>query len=100
MIALIFQRSLEALGVVFVTSVLAFLGIFAIGNPVDVLVNPQANQIEIARATAAMGLDKSLWEQYLLFVWNALHGDLGRSFVFNQPSIRLILDRMPATLEL
>lgn len=100
MIALIFQRLLEALGVVFVTSVLAFLGIFAIGNPVDVLVNPQANQIEIARATAAMGLDKSLWEQYLLFVWNALHGDLGRSFVFNQPSIRLILDRMPATLEL
>lgn len=100
MIALIFQRSLEALGVVFVTSVLAFLGIFAIGNPVDVLVNPQANQIEIARATAAMGLDKPLWEQYLLFVWNALHGDLGRSFVFNQPSIELILDRMPATLEL
>jgi peptide/nickel transport system permease protein len=100
MIAVIFQRLLEAFGVIVVTSLLAFLGIFAIGNPVDVLVNPQANQIEIARATAAMGLDKPLWEQYLLFVRNALHGDLGRSFVFNQPSIQLILDRMPATLEL
>ena len=46
------------------------------------------------------GLDKPLWEQYLLFLWNALHGDLGRSFVFNQPSLSLILQRMPATLEL
>jgi peptide/nickel transport system permease protein len=100
MMALIFQRSLEAIGVIVVTSLLAFLGTFAIGNPVDVLVNPQANQLEIARATAAMGLDKPLWEQYARFVWNALHGDLGRSFVFNQPSIQLILERMPATLEL
>jgi peptide/nickel transport system permease protein len=100
MIAIILQRLLEAIAVVAVTSLLTFLAIFAIGNPVDVLVNPQANQMEIARATAAMGLDKPLWEQYLLFVWNALHGDLGRSFVFNQPSIQLILDRMPATLEL
>jgi peptide/nickel transport system permease protein len=100
MLALILQRSLEALGAIIVISLLAFLGIFAIGNPVDVLVNPQANQIEIARATAAMGLDKPLWEQYLRFIWNALHGDLGRSFVFNQPSLQLIFERMPATLEL
>jgi peptide/nickel transport system permease protein len=97
---LILRRLAEAAAVVLVMSLLVFLGIYAIGNPVDILVNPQANQIEIARATAALGLDKPLWEQYLLFLWNALHGDLGRSFVFNQPSISLILQRMPATLEL
>ena len=97
---LILRRLTEAAAVVLVMSLLVFLGIYAIGNPVDILVNPQANQLEIARATAALGLDKPLWEQYLLFLWNALHGDLGRSFVFNQPSISLILQRMPATLEL
>ena len=97
---LILRRLAEAAVVVLIMSLLVFLGIYAIGNPVDILVNPQANQIEIARATAALGLDKPLWEQYLLFLWNALHGDMGRSFVFNQPSISLILQRMPATLEL
>jgi peptide/nickel transport system permease protein len=97
---LILRRLAEAAVVVLIMSLLVFLGIYAIGNPVDILVNPQANQIEIARATAALGLDKPLWEQYLRFLWNALHGDLGRSFVFNQPSISLILQRMPATLEL
>ena len=100
MITLIARRLAEAVAVVLAMSVLVFLGIYAIGNPVDILVNPQANQIEIARATAALGLDKPLWQQYLIFLWNALHGDLGRSFVFNQPSISLILQRMPATLEL
>jgi peptide/nickel transport system permease protein len=97
---LILRRLAEAAAVVLIMSLLVFIGIYAIGNPVDILVNPQANQIEIARATAALGLDKPLWEQYLVFLWNALHGDLGRSFVFNQPSISLILQRMPATLEL
>ena len=96
----IVRRLAEAAVVVLIMSLLVFLGIYAIGNPIDILVNPQANQIEIARATAALGLDKPLWEQYLIFLWNALHGDLGRSFVFNQPSLSLILQRMPATLEL
>src|SRR5262245_738594 len=100
MIGLIARRLAEAAGIVLLMSLLVFLGIYAIGNPVDILVNPQANQIEIARPAAALGLDRPLWEQYLRLLLNALHGDLGRSFVFNQPSISLILQRMPATLEL
>jgi len=84
----------------FVMSVLVFAGIYAIGNPVDILINPQADQAEIARATAALGLDKPLWLQYLIFLGNAFHGDLGRSFVFNQPALQLIVERLPATLEL
>src|SRR5207248_10161740 len=69
----------------FRSSLLVFVGVFAIGNPIDILVNPQADQAEMARATAALGLDKPLWLQYLIFLANAFHGDLGRSFVFNQP---------------
>jgi peptide/nickel transport system permease protein len=64
------------------------------------LVNPQADAAERARATAAMGLDKPLAEQFLVFLAGAVRGDLGRSFVFNVPAIQLILDRLPATLEL
>src|SRR5947209_1074859 len=81
-------------------SLIVFVGVYAIGNPIDILINPQADQAEIERATAALGLDKPLWEQYLYFLVNALKGDLGRSFVFNQPALQLILERLPATLEL
>ena len=48
----------------------------------------------------ALGLDKPLWEQYWRFLLGAVQGDLGRSFVFNEPALKLIAQRMPATLEL
>ena len=47
-----------------------------------------------------MGLDRPLYEQFGIFVWNALHGDLGTSFVYGRPALEIILDRHPATLEL
>lgn len=81
-------------------SLIVFLGVYAIGNPIDLLVNPQADEIERARATAALGLDKPLYVQYLTFLGGAVTGDLGRSFVFGIPALELILSKMPATLEL
>jgi peptide/nickel transport system permease protein len=96
----IIRRLLQSLAVLLAMSALVFLAVFAIGNPIDILVSPEADQAEIARATAALGLDKPLWQQYLVFLANALHGDLGRSFVFNEPALKLILERFPATLEL
>jgi peptide/nickel transport system permease protein len=81
-------------------SVIVFIGVHVIGNPVDILISPQADQAERARIIAALGLDQPLWKQYLLFVNDALHGNLGRSFVFNEPALRLIAQRMPATMEL
>ncbi len=83
-----------------VMSLLVFVGVFAIGNPVDILINPDADQAEIERAIRALGLDKPMWEQYWIFLVNAVQGDLGRSFVFNIPALQLIWQRMPATLEL
>jgi peptide/nickel transport system permease protein len=100
MTVFVIRRLLQSAVVLIVMSLLVFLGVFAIGNPVDILVSPQADQAEIARATAALGLDKPIWEQYLVFLGNAVHGNLGNSFVFNEPSLSLIAQRMPATLEL
>jgi peptide/nickel transport system permease protein len=81
-------------------TVIVFIGVNVIGNPIDILISPDATQADRARTIAALGLDQPLWRQYLLFLWGALHGNLGQSFVFGEPALRLILERMPATLEL
>ncbi|MBI3716136.1 MAG: ABC transporter permease [Betaproteobacteria bacterium] len=86
--------------VLLVMSLLVFLGVFAVGNPIELLVNPQADEAERLRATVALGLDKPLIEQYLVFLKGAVTGDLGRSFVYGMPALELILSRMPATIEL
>jgi peptide/nickel transport system permease protein len=100
MLAFTIRRFGQSLFVLVVMSFLVFIGVYAIGNPIELLVNPQADEIERARATAALGLDKPILEQYGTFLARGIQGDLGRSFVFNVPAIQLILDRLPATLEL
>jgi peptide/nickel transport system permease protein len=94
------RRVLQSAVVLLVMSVLVFTGIFAVGNPVDVLVSPQADQAEIERITRQLGLDRPLWEQYGRFLSQALRGDLGQSFVHSTSALGLILERLPATLEL
>jgi peptide/nickel transport system permease protein len=86
--------------VIVAMSVIVFFGINVIGNPVDILINPEFDQEELERAIKALGLDLPLWKQYLVFVKNALHGDFGKSFVFGQSALMLIIQRIPATLEL
>ncbi|MBC9177460.1 ABC transporter permease [Pseudoroseomonas ludipueritiae] len=94
------RRLLQAALVMLAMSVIVFVGVYAIGDPVEILISPDADQMERERAIKALGLDLPLWMQYLSFLGNALRGDLGRSFVFNEPALQLILQRMPATLEL
>lgn len=94
------RRLFQASFVVLAMTVIVFIGVHIIGNPVDILISPEADQAERARIIAEMGLDRPLWEQYFIFVKDALHGNLGRSFVFNEPALKLIAGRMPATLEL
>jgi peptide/nickel transport system permease protein len=100
MLVFIIRRSLQSVVVLLVMSLLVFVGVYAVGNPIDILINPQADQIDRERAIVALGLDKSLPEQYGGFLLGALRGDLGRSFVHSTPALSLILERMPATLEL
>jgi len=96
----IIRRSLQSIVVLLVMSLLVFVGVYAVGNPIDILINPQADQIDRERAIAALGLDKPLPEQYLSFLAGVFRGDLGRSFVHATSALGLILERMPATLEL
>jgi peptide/nickel transport system permease protein len=94
------RRISQSFLVLIAMSMIVFVGVYAVGDPVEILISPDADQMERERAIQALGLDLPLWEQYGVFVWRALHGDLGRSFVYNEPALQLILQKMPATLEL
>lgn len=96
----LFSRLLQTVVTLFVMSVLVFGGLHMVGNPVDVLLSPTATPAERLEVISAFGLDRPVWEQYWIFLKNALAGELGNSFVFNQPALDLIVQRMPATLEL
>ena len=98
--AFILRRLLQSLAVLLLMSLLVFAGVYAIGNPIDILISPEADQVERARIITAFGLDQSLPQQYWLFLKNALSGDMGRSFAYATPALGLIIERMPATLEL
>jgi peptide/nickel transport system permease protein len=94
------RRVLQSLVVIFVMSLLVFFGVNIVGDPIDMLINPEADQADIEAAIRALGLDRPIHEQYWYFLVNALKGDLGKSFIFAEPALKLILQRMPATLEL
>ncbi|RIY01407.1 ABC transporter permease [Aureimonas flava] len=94
------KRLVQAAFVMLAMTVIVFIGVNVIGNPVDILIAPDADQAERLRAIQQLGLDQPLWVQYFEFVRNALRGDLGDSYVFNQPALQVILQRLPATLEL
>ncbi len=81
-------------------SLIVFVGVNLVGDPVDMLINPEADQFEIDRVIRELGLDRPVAEQYWYFMINAFQGDLGRSFVFGEPALKLIIQRMPATMEL
>lgn len=94
------RRVAQAAVVVFLMTLIVFVGLHAIGNPVDILIGQDVDQVDRARIIAELGLDKPLWQQYLAFLNGALHGNLGNSFVYNIPAIELVIQRLPATLEL
>jgi peptide/nickel transport system permease protein len=100
MLVYLIRRLGQSLLVITVMASLVFVGIYAVGNPVDILANPNADQQEREAISRSLGLDRPLYEQFGVFAWNALHGDLGRSFVYNVPAVDVILQRLPATLEL
>ncbi len=100
MTVFIIRRLMQAMLVVLVMSFLVFAGVYVVGDPTQILVADDADQAERARVIAELGLDRPFHEQYLGFLGGALSGNLGESFRFNEPALGLILERLPATLEL
>ncbi len=100
MIGWVIRRFAQAMLIVLLMTVIVFIGLHLIGNPADILVGPETDQRDREMIIAQLGLDLPLWQQYWRFLVNAIQGDLGNSFVYNQPALELVLQRLPATLEL
>ncbi|AUL17794.1 ABC transporter permease [Bordetella bronchiseptica] len=100
MLATIIRRLLQTVVVMLVMSALVFAGIYMVGDPVSMLASPEATEAQRTAIRVSLGLDQPLWKQYLIFMGQAVRGDFGNSFLTGEPAMRLILERMPATLEL
>ncbi|HUH87099.1 MAG TPA: ABC transporter permease [Pusillimonas sp.] len=96
-LARLLSMVLTLIGVAIVVFVLIRV---APGNPIAMMLPPGATQADIAQLTAMYGLDKSLFEQFVIWAGNAIQGNFGNSITLRLPVSELVLQRLPATLEL
>ncbi|MTI17444.1 ABC transporter permease [Rhodobacteraceae bacterium RKSG542] len=100
MLAYLIRRLGQSVLVMSVMATIVFFGLYMVGNPVDLLINPEDDLAAQEAAIARLGLDQPILVQFWHFLQGVVQGDLGTSFVHNQPALELILSRLPATLEL
>lgn len=100
MLKYVIKRFIQMVVVLFVVSVVVFCLTNFIGDPVDMLVPENATMEQIESARARLGLDKPLPVQYMIFLKDVLHGNFGKSYTYGKPAMGLIIERIPATLEL
>lgn len=100
MFGYLIKRLIQMGVVLWVVSVLVFVMMSFTGDPTFMMVPLDATDEQIAQARRLLGLDDSHLVQYWRFLSNLAQGDFGRSFVFRQPAMTLILERLPATLEI
>jgi peptide/nickel transport system permease protein len=93
-------RLLRALVAVWLVSSVVFVVMRLSGDPVPLLLPPDAPHSEILRVRAELGLDRPLPVQYAVFFLNVLRGDFGRSIHFRESAARVVLAYLPATVEL
>ena len=100
MFGFIGSRLLQAVPVLLVVGFIAFALFAYVGDPVSILLpqdHTEAQRLELVRQ---LGLDQPFFVQYGKFLWMALHGNFGNSYRVAQPVFGLIMERLPATLEL
>lgn len=96
----VLQRLGQGLVLCLLTSLLVFLAVYALGNPVTMLINPASPPEVIAQTITRLGLDQPFHVQYWRFLTRALQGDLGVSYLSSRSALTVIFERLPATLEL
>lgn len=83
-----------------VMSLIVFFGLYVVGDPVEMLSDDEFTEQDKIDLAIELGLDKPLYEQYFTYTGGMLQGDFGTSFVYNRPVLDLIMERLPATLEI
>ena len=101
MISIALGRLGQAFLLLTAMSLIGFIGIHSVGNPVFNVVNIEtATPEDIQAATIALGLDQPIWRQYLVFIGNVVSGNFGTSYIYHLPAFELVMSKLPATLEL
>ncbi len=93
-------RLIRAFVALWLVSTVVFVVMRLSGDPVPLLLPPDAPRSEIFRVRAELGLDKPLIVQYGIFLGNVVRGDFGRSIHFRQPALAVVSGYLPASLEL
>jgi peptide/nickel transport system permease protein len=96
----VLQRLLLAVLVVFGVSIVTFFLTFLSGDPAVLMLPPDATAEQVARFRRDWGFDKPIIEQYGMFLWRAVQGDMGVSLRHGTPALPLIAERLPATFQL
>jgi len=94
------SRLLRAAVALWLVSTVVFVVMRLSGDPVPLLLPPDAPRSEIFRVRAELGLDRPVVVQYAIFLGNVLRGDFGRSIHFRQSAFRVVAGYLPATIEL
>lgn len=94
------RRLLQSVLTIFGVLTATFFLVRLSGDPAALLLPIEASAADVARLRAELGLDQSLVVQYARFLGNAAAGDFGRSLRQDMPALGLVLERMPATIEL
>jgi len=100
MLKVLIKRLLQMVLVLLIVSLIVFVLSSMIGDPVSLMVPENASPKEIQAAREYLGLDKPVYVQYLIFMKNVVNGNFGRSYRYYQPAMKVILERVPATLEI
>ncbi len=94
------KRLIQGLVVLLGVSMICFIIFRYMGDPVLTMAGKYATFQEREEVRRALGLDKPTYVQYARFIWNAAHGNFGKSYISRVPALGLILERFPATFEL
>lgn len=100
MIKYLTNRFLHAAIVLMAVSLAVFFVMYKAGDPVELLLPPDATQHQMEEMREHLGLNDPFLVQYGLFLKNAVQGNVGKSFIYGQPALTVVMERLPATLEL
>jgi peptide/nickel transport system permease protein len=100
MVGYVFRKVFHTAFVAFGVVTLVFAALRLSGDPAATMLPGDASVDELTALRRQLGLDQPLWLQYLQFLAGAVSGDFGTSFRHQQPALPLVLERLPATLEL